>query len=261
MGCIQSGNPLNIVRLTYKNNIPTARLLEQSKILRLMRHPLLRSTGVLNGLFYEAVIVTESDSDRAFYQEINERLLSVNDERGISNCLFLNAQNKQTVWEIVKPLRELGIPTAAVVDIDFVKDGGQVFTKALDATIIPQLSHSSLHNQRQSINNALVATGRDMKREGGILILDAPGQEAANNFMNLLDEYGCFVVRNGELEYWLKSLGSTGHGPSWLIEIFNKMGDNPGSATYVEPFDGDVWDFLGKIKLWIDNQNRKGIPQ
>jgi hypothetical protein len=37
-----------------------------------MRNPLLRSTGVLSGLFYEFVIVTEADADRAFYQEIND---------------------------------------------------------------------------------------------------------------------------------------------------------------------------------------------
>ena len=57
MGCIQSGAPLNIVRLTYKNGISTARLLSKDKILHLMKHPLLRSTGVLNGLFFESVVV------------------------------------------------------------------------------------------------------------------------------------------------------------------------------------------------------------
>jgi ABC-type cobalamin/Fe3+-siderophores transport system ATPase subunit len=261
MGCIQSSIPLNVVRLTYKNNIPTARLLEQSKILKLMRHPLLRSTGVLNGLFYEAVIVTESDSDRAFYQEINERLLNINDIRGIQNCLFLNAQNKQTVWEIVKPLRELGIPTVAIVDIDFIKDGGQVFTKSLTSTFIPELSHPALHTQRQSINKALVDSGKDMKKDGGTSILDIQGQEATNNFFNTLEEYGAFVIRNGELEYWLKHLNAVGHGSNWLIDIFEKMGDNPDDALYVKPTAGDVWDFFGKIKSWVENQQRKGIPQ
>lgn len=75
MGCVQSGIPLNIVRLTYSQNEPTARLLSNQKLLKLMRNPLLRSTGVIDGLFYEAVIVTESDADRAFYQEVNDRLL------------------------------------------------------------------------------------------------------------------------------------------------------------------------------------------
>jgi hypothetical protein len=37
-----------------------------------------------------------------------------------------------------------------------------------------------------------------------------------------------FVVPNGELESWLKSLKARGHGPSWLVEVFEKMGDkNP----------------------------------
>lgn len=51
MGCIQSGAPVNIVRLTYRNDIPTARILPNEDILKLMRNPLLRSTGVLSGLF------------------------------------------------------------------------------------------------------------------------------------------------------------------------------------------------------------------
>src|SRR5207248_10030214 len=112
------GAPVNIIRLTYRGGVATARVLRNDDLLKLMRNPLLRSTGVLNGLFYEFVVVTESDSDRAFYQEINERLLRFNPELGIPNCLFLNAQNKQTVRSIIRPLRELGIPAAGIVDID-----------------------------------------------------------------------------------------------------------------------------------------------
>ena len=69
MGCVQSGVPINIIRLTYSQGVATARLLPDEKLLQLMRNPLLRSTGVIDGLFYEAVIVTESDADRAFYQQ------------------------------------------------------------------------------------------------------------------------------------------------------------------------------------------------
>ena len=110
MGCIQSGAPINIVRLTYRDNIATARLLASKELLALMRNPLLRSTRVLDGLFYEFVVITEADADRAFYQEINERLLRFKPDWGIPNCLFLNAQNKQTVRTVLEPLRSLGIP-------------------------------------------------------------------------------------------------------------------------------------------------------
>jgi len=261
MGCIQSGSPVNIVRLTYKNEVATARILPKDKILNLMRHPLLRSTGVLNGLFFESVIVTEADSDRAFYQEINERLLSTGDSRGISNCLFINAQNKQTVWEIVHPLRELGIPALGIVDIDVLKEGGQVFSKPLKGAYIPDISHQPLHNQRKAILDAFTTTGRNMKRDGGIGVLANQEKEACNNFFNQLEDYGIFVIRDGELESWLKNLGATGHGPAWLIDIFEKMGENPEQPNYLKPTSGDVWDFIGELKKWIENPNRKGIPQ
>lgn len=94
-----------------------------------MQNPLLRSIGVFNALFYNAVVVTEADADRAFYQEINERLLKEKDPRGIEGCLFLNAQNKQTVWDIVKPLRDLGIPAVGIVDIDVIKEGALIGIK------------------------------------------------------------------------------------------------------------------------------------
>ncbi|MEN5378785.1 ATP-dependent nuclease [Sphingobacterium kitahiroshimense] len=261
MGCIQSGAPLNIVRLTYKNGIPTSRILPKEKILHLMRHPLLRSTGVLNGLFFESVIVTEADSDRAFYQEINERLLSENDERGINNCLFINAQNKQTVWEIVRPLRELGIPAVGIVDIDVIKEGGAVFTKLLESSFIPQLNHQSLQNQRKSLCDTLNLTEQNWKVNGGIDLLEGENKEASNNFFDQLIDYGVFVIRKGELESWLKPMNVTGHGSKWLIEMFSKMGENPEIAGYIRPSDGDVWDFIGNVKCWIENISRKGIPK
>lgn len=260
MGCIQSGSALNIVRLTYNYNPPTARILPKDKILQLMRNPLLRSTGVLNGLFYESVVVTEADSDRAFYQEINERLLSAGDARGIPSCLFINAQNKQTVWEIVKPLRELGIPALGIVDIDVLKDGGQVWNKPLEGAFIPQASHHSLQIQRQSLMALFDSTGKDIKREGGINLLKGQDKEACENLLVQLREYGVFVVPGGELESWLKGLGATGHGSKWLIDMFDKMGDSPESANYLYPTDGDVWDFIGLAKQWLSDSNRKGIP-
>lgn len=261
MGCIQSGSPLNIVRLTYKNGLATSRILPKNKILHLMRHPLLRSTGVLNGLFYESVIVTEADSDRAFYHEINERLLSEGDARGITNCLFINAQNKQTVWEIVKPLRELGIPTVGIVDIDVLKEGGQVFTKLLEGAFIPQLNHQPFHHQRKSLYDTFNATGQNWKIKGGIDLLVGEDKEACSNFLDQLTDYGVFVIQKGELESWLKHLEGKGHGPNWLIDIFSKMGDNPEFGNYTKPSNDDVWKFMGKIKNWIENPNKKGIPQ
>lgn len=260
MGCIQSGVPMNIIRLTYSNDVPTARLLENEKITKLMKHPLLRSVGTLNGLFYEYVIVTESDADRAFYQEINDRLIAFDQKRGIQHCLFLNAQNKQTVHEIMKPLREMGIPCVSIVDIDVIKEGGKTWANLLNAGFVPDVTKSETEISRNHIKAKFDIKGVDFKRNGGIGVLDKGDQEACNNLFDRLEEYGIFVVRNGELESWLKTLGATGHSPKWLIEIFEKMGEDTNSPSYVKPSTGDVWDFMKDIKKWFSNPNRKGIP-
>lgn len=260
MGCIHSGTPVTVVRLTFRDRTATARLLGSDELLTLMRNPLLRSTGVLSGLFAESVVVTESDADRAFYQEVNERLLRFKPEFAIPGCLFLNAQNKQTVHVIVDPLRRLGIPTAGVVDVDALKEGGVVWTNLLSAAGIPEIARNSLAVLRSDINGAFKRTGMDMKRAGGVEILGAAEKETAELLLAQLREYGVFIVPGGELESWLKNLGVTGHTPAWLISVFEKMGSDPDSPGFVKPTDGDVWSFVGGMRRWFVNSARKGIP-
>lgn len=260
MGCIQSGAPVNIVRLTYRDETATARVLPNDDILRLMRNPLLRSTGVLSGLFYEFVVVTEADADRAFYQEINERLLRYRPELGIPNCLFINAQNKQTVQTIIRPLRELGIPAAGIVDIDILKEGGAVWASFLESAFVPEIERGALSTARSAIKGRFDVTGKDMKRDGGVRLLSAGDEEAAQNLLERLAEYGLFVVKCGELESWLKHLGAVGHGPAWLISVFEKLGEDPSNPAYVKPTGDDVWTFVGEVKTWLTRSTRKGIP-
>jgi ABC-type cobalamin/Fe3+-siderophores transport system ATPase subunit len=258
MGCIQSGVSVNVVRLTYRGGVPTARLLPSVEIIQLMRNPLLRSVGVISALFYESVVVTEADPDRAFYQEINERLLRHN--RGIPNCVFLNAQNKQTIPTIVGPLRSLGIPTAAVYDIDLVKDGGSVAAKFMQSAGFPGLAQQALTTMRSHLAMALQAADAGYKTNGGIGVLANSDQLAANDFFNQLADYGVFVVRGGELESWLKPLAVTGKGPPWLISIFEQMGEDPASEGYIKPAQDDVWKFIDDVAIWLVDPRRKGIP-
>jgi hypothetical protein len=260
MGCVQGGTPINIVRLTFDGETSTARLLTQDRLIPLMRNPLLRSIGVLDALFYNAVVVTEADADRAFYQEINERLLQARDPRGIEGCLFLNAQNKQTVWDIVHPLRELGIPAAGIVDIDVLKEGGTVWAKPMSGAFVPEISHHSLGTERAALLTAFEKTGKDMKRNGGIGLLSKADQEACSNFFDQLAEYGIFIVPSGEVESWLQGVPLNRGKSTWLSTVFEAMGDDPISPNYVNPSPGDVWDFIGNIANWVRNSRRRGVP-
>lgn len=94
------------------------------------------------------------------------------------------------------------------------------------------------------------------KRDGGIFILEDGALEAAKSLLEQLAEYGLFVVPGGELKCWLKHLGSTGHGPSWLINMFKKMGEDPASSGYEVPSDEDVWAFVACVRDWLTDSQK-----
>lgn len=261
MGAIEAGANVQIVRLQYQSGKGTARILSRSDLKSFMNDPLLRSSNVLSGLFAQSVVVTEADTDRAFYQEINTRLLSAKDPRGIENCVFLNAQNKQTVPRIVKMLRQVGVPTAGIVDLDVLEDGGKDWTRQLTAAGIPEASHQGYGSQRKAILEALRKFGDDKayKTGGGIDVLESGIKNAAEDLLKTLQSYGLFVVSIGEVEGWLAHLNISKSKHTWLHKVFEKMGADPAHADFVTPQKGDVWDFLGALNDWFSTPERRGM--
>ena len=146
------------------------------------------------------------------------------------------------------------------MDVDILKEGGTVWTSLLGSAYVPDLQHDSLATLRAAVKQAVEATGRNMKRDGGVSLLGTTERDAALNLFKQLAEYGVFAVPGGELEFWLKSLGATGHGPAWLINVFERMGEDPDGANYLKPGNNDVWRFLSEVKTWLVNPARKGIP-
>lgn len=260
MGCVSSGVAVNVVRLTYRDGAATARLLPSEELATIMRNPLLRSAGVLSALFFENVVMTEGDTDRAFYQEINERLLQFAPDRAIPNCLFINGNGKDAIPVIAEPLRRLGIPVATIYDVDFVKDGGAPSTKRLNAAGIPTGLQASLNSARSAVKSYLESANSSYKRSGGITLLSGEELATAEAYLSQLAEFGLFVVPGGEVESWLRSLGITGHAAAWLIPMFERMGDDPTAESYVKPEDGDAWQFVNRIRDWLLLPTRKGMP-
>mgnify|MGYP003676154160 CR=1 FL=1 len=256
MGCIQSAPDLRIVRLTYFKGQPTARTVEPTEITSLMQNPLLRSTNALRALFHRGVVISEADADRAFYEEINTRLLE--DARGIEGGLFLNAQNWQTVPKIAFPLRKLGIPASAVLDFDVLRADslGDLWN------LITAQDKNPLQSKFGQLKPIIQAIPKEDLKANGIAAIPDANRPAVQSFLDSLAEHGVFIVPVGELECWLNALGvdKTNNKPLWLINMFQRLGDDPGAAAYVRAGAEDVWSFIEKIEQWIENPNRKGIP-
>lgn len=255
MGCVETGT-VNVVRLTFQDGKATARHLPSEQLRQMMREPLLRSTGVLGGLFHEGVVVCEADTDRAVYQEVNQRL-ATSERSAAGNTLFMNAHEKSTVRRIVEPLRGMGIPAAAVVDLDIIKN--RDFNDLLKAARVPDALTESWNTLRSRTKGKFEEMGLDMK-QNGIQALPEAEREAAQTLLNGVAEYGVFVVPRGELEQWFSQLHGRKDRPTksrWVPWVLDLMNTDPGLFAVT---DDDVWGFVSKIADWISDPERKGIP-
>jgi len=256
MGCIQEVPDLRIVRLTYFKNQPTARSVEPYEITALMNDPLLRSANALRALFHRGVIVTEADADRAFYEEINYRLLQ--GERGIEDALFMNAQNWQTIPRIVVPLRRLGVPAAAVFDFDVLMDTD--FSRIWPILHTTQSDLKLLQKQRDAVKTLLDGRGRKVCKTQGLDAFAGKDRRSIKNFLERMGNFGIFFVPVGELESWLSDLSIARKKSDWLTKVFAKMGSDAASAGYVKAGENDVWEFISQVESWIGDPQRRGIP-
>jgi ABC-type cobalamin/Fe3+-siderophores transport system ATPase subunit len=204
MGCVQATKNVQVVRLEYSNGKSSGRTIDPDKLEAFFKRPLMRSANVMSGLFYDGVVVLESDNDRAFYGEIYHRMVERNPD--LPTILFVNAQNKETMKDIVGPLRAFGVPAVAIPDIDILKNEGKAWTNLLRAAQIHHTLIDGYGQQRGKINDEFKKSGKDMKSGGGISILAGPDRKAADQLFDTLDEYGIFAVRGGEMESWLPDL-------------------------------------------------------
>lgn len=257
MGCVQASQSVRVVRLEYSQGKSRAKSIDPESLKNFLNRPLMRSANVISGLFHDGVIVTESDNDRAFYSEIFYRLAE--GKPNYPSILFINAQNKQTIQEIIGPLREFGVPAAAITDIDIVKDGGNTWTNWLKAANLPEALYTGLGQQRASIKDSLQASGKNMKTDGGLELLNKDDRLAANMLFDSLESFGVFPVRRGEVENWLPHLNVPGKKTDWTVAMLKRLGSDTNDMNYVRPADDDVWAFLEKIVAWIKNSARKGM--
>jgi ABC-type cobalamin/Fe3+-siderophores transport system ATPase subunit len=257
LGCMHATPDLRIVRLSYESGVGSARSLEPEELTRLMHDPLLRSAHSLRALFHRGAVVCESDTDRAFYEEVNSRLIA--DSRGLEDCLFMNAQNWQTIPRVVEPLRRIGVPALAIFDLDVMmhKDFWKIWPLVdLDGAALHRLQEN-----RAALSSQMKAVEKKALKQQGLITLGSKEAVAARAVLNEFAEFGVLFVPVGELESWLSDLVSPKPSKQdWLLRMFEAMGADPSAKNYVRPDKGDVWSFIETARDWIGDPSRKGMP-
>lgn len=261
---VASGAEVNIIRLTHDSERSTARLLDSAALRQLARDPLLRSEATLSALFHEGAVICEAAADRVIYKEINERLLNDDDEHGLDSCVFLNAQNFQTIPRMMSPLRKMGVAAAAVMDSDVLFSGE--LSNILAAAQVGKDFRKSWLALRDSLREKVrertgVAKGEKVALKGkDIADLTGTEKKIFAKLRSFLAEYGIFLVPVGELENWLTPLGlqPCSDKTKWLHKALDRLGQDPESETYVRPDEGDIWEFMRSVNAWILDPDREG---
>lgn len=281
MGCIESSNEPKIIRLTYENQKASAREVETDIIREFNTNPCLRSSSAIRGLFYKGIIVTEGHRDRVFYDEVNHRLLE-NKGIGATDVLFIDSGGGiNMIYKTVEPLRKMGVPAVAVVDIDFITKPDIEWENLIKACQINNDKQEYLRKECNDIIQELKSTlnipvknssteegrnkeakkfGEKIKKKGINNFLNTvEAYDKTKKFIDLLAEYGLFIVPIGELESWIPELPKKPNTSlSWDNDVFQKLG-TPEESDFNDWWGLNKWSFMNKIAMWINDSNRKGV--
>jgi energy-coupling factor transporter ATP-binding protein EcfA2 len=263
LGCLEEVPETTVLRLDYRAGVPASHVLAANRVSELSRDPLLRSADALHALFSRSSVVCEADSDRAFYEEINRRLIDADGRVGALDSTFLNAQNWQTTVRIAAPLRAAGAPAAIVLDLDTLAQN-DAWSEIVGMADLPQPDRERILMARAAARDAIVACGRAAPtaplkvKTSGLNALDPTQHATVQTAIGELASIGVFLVDVGELENWLSQFGCT-NKQTWVTDVLQRLG-TPEDPAYVTPGIGDVWSFVERIANWLEDPARKGMP-
>lgn len=257
-GLIEGGsNKVRIVRLRRDGDVNRVKELSNAETTAVAKDTLTRFSGVFDGIFFEHVVICESDADCMFYQSILN-LPEISGSRR-PDVLFVHTSGKHRMSKLAATLRSLDVPVSVIADIDILNDES-VFRKLFLqlggewSAAQPHLSAVSkaVVSQRPPLNASQVAgmiaseiegvTGTEefpQEKEKAIKRvfksvspwsrLKQSGRSALpngqpTNHYNLLDDLcsavGLWIVPEGEIEGFCRSIGS--HGPGYVEKVLEE---------------------------------------
>jgi len=249
------GKKLKIVRIERENNINKISSISQTEIDLVWKDPLLRYSNILSGLFHDQVIICEGDSDCRFYSAIFSTLDTTEPK---PDTLFVHCGGKHRIPVVIKALSKLKVPVKVVADFDvlnnefplrtIIEDAGgewndflkdwRTIKAAIDAkrpelqlkelkekidaifaTVETQIMPSQkLKEIKSELNKA--SAWAHAKESGKSFIPSGMATQAFERLSSNLKNLGIFILENGQLESFDKSIGD--HGPGWVNQVLMK---------------------------------------
>lgn len=292
-GIIQTTKDVQIVRLTRRARRFSAHLVPSEALTEALSRPTLRAESVLDGIFSQAVIVLEADTDRVVYQAVWETLHEVFK----TDVHFSTVGGTGGIADTCGLYKTLRIPIAVIADLDMLVDYDKMKRvleqliaepnrrqELLDETrevaeclrmspppITPEELGAELNNlssaPRDWENRDDVELKRRLSRlihrldrmrrlkKGGVSALSDDLATRIRTLLRCLGEMGLFLVPVGELEEWLTHEKLT-------ASKSNKWAWANAAAERILHLgrqSGDIWDFVDSIGRYLTSPVSAGV--
>jgi hypothetical protein len=271
-------NKLRVLRIQRDGSVNRVKELDKARTKAISTDPLMKFSNVMAGIFYQRVIIGESDADCMFYSAI----LDLPQVHGPlqPDVLFIHAGGKHRLAALAEALRALDVDVDIIADMDVIKDdavlerivvalGGD--WAEVEAQVIPL--RTAIEQQKPWLNSVEVTKGirdalakapdkgefpknlRDeintifrkaspwdaIKGAGEAAIPAGQPTQHYNSLQELCKKIGLWIVPPGELEGFCKSVG--GHGPRWVQEVIeNKNLADDAELARARDFMRDLWN-------------------
>lgn len=257
-GLIEGGSDkVRIVRLRREDDVNRVKELSKEQTKAVAKDTLARFSRVFDGIFFEHVVICESDADCMFYQSILS-LSSISGDRR-PDVLFVHTAGKHRMGKLADTLRSLDVPVSVIADIDVLNDEGvfkdlfqrlggdwaevKAHWKSVSDAVLkqrPPLNAEQVAGLIATQLQGVAGTGEfpeereraikevfktvspwsAMKRSGRSAL---PAGEPIKHFDALTEKCGnhrLWIVPVGEIEGFCRSIGS--HGPGFVEKVLEE---------------------------------------
>lgn len=270
---------VRVLRVSRQDDQNFAADLSPDDVRELWDDPVLRYSNILDGVFHEKVIICEADGDCRFYGAVADSLREADNHPYVRDVMFAQSGGKGGVAKLVKALRGLNVPIAAIVDFDAILSTGQLRTiveafggdwtnynadyrevkRSIDE--LGKLSPDRFRARALDIidridgnaDEVTKATRSDFQRllkdsigaarakESGIGVLDRDARVAAERLLGQFADLGLFIVPSGEMESFV--VQEAAEKNAWVAAVLEQYGQRLATANEL----ANAREFIGKI--------------
>lgn len=262
--------PVRVLRLRREGAENHVSELAPDSIKEVWGDPALRYSNILDGAFHEKVVICEAEGDCRFYGAVADALRDEDEHPYARDIMFAQSGGKGGIPKLIRALKSLDVPVAAVVDFDVLLVQGQLwpivealggvretfeadyrivkasidelgktapkaFKEKVNA-VLQQVDEGAEEVSRRSIadlrNVLKTSVGAALAKERGVGVLGRDGLAAARRLLDALAALGLHVVRTGELESFAAE--QVEEKNAWVAAVLEQYGNNLKAAPELE---------------------------